>query len=315
LGEANEPKPRANPDHGNTVVWETLSLDLTFYPSFTLPYLERVERESWVVTAGVFKGGMLRVTGRTLEYRGVPDTAVEYIAGFWLDPSRLLRELPRSARLRAESIVEAYSELGLAISPFDRTLIFISVFLSRSTDFHRNTVRWCRSIASLLEAGSPLDSTTLKALGSSYHLKQLPEALTLYYSTVKPLEDRGAPVEEVRRALMKIRYVGAKTAIAYLLFTDPRASHLAPYDTHFKSMIERLDLLSKPYVEPNSRYCRIYSCDNCPIGEGCAVKLASEMYGRLAGWIQTACYLHDKLYCRRGLCNECKLRSLCRART
>jgi len=24
LGEANEPKPRANPDHDNTVVWETL---------------------------------------------------------------------------------------------------------------------------------------------------------------------------------------------------------------------------------------------------------------------------------------------------
>jgi len=23
LGEANEPKPRANPDHGNTVIWET----------------------------------------------------------------------------------------------------------------------------------------------------------------------------------------------------------------------------------------------------------------------------------------------------
>jgi len=24
LSEANEPRPRANPDHGNAVVWETL---------------------------------------------------------------------------------------------------------------------------------------------------------------------------------------------------------------------------------------------------------------------------------------------------
>jgi len=289
-----------------------ISLDLSFYPSFMLPYVERTSGDTWVVTAGSFKGAILRIKGgRLLEYKGMPESIASHITGAWLNPFKEASRLPRSARSRIHPLLEAYSELGLSINPVDRGLIFISVFLSRSTDFHRNTVKWCRAIAVLMEESRDISSGSLSSIGSSYQLKQLPRALSEYYSIVKPLEEGRTSVDEVKKALLRIGNVGVKTAIAYLLFTNPSASHLAPYDTHFASMIKRLNLINEPYLEPRKEYCRQYTCSTCPLRDKCVVSITSRNYSRLSGWIQTALYIHDKIYCRRRKCGECLLRGVC----
>jgi len=289
-----------------------ISLDLSFYPSFMLPYIEKTSGDTWVITAGSFKGAVLRIKdGRLLEYKGIPGSIVSYITGAWLNPFKEASKLPRSARSRIHPLLEAYSELGLSINPVDRDLIFVSVFLSRSTDFHRNTVKWCRAIATLMEESRDISSGSLSSIGSSYQLKQLPRALSEYYSVVKPLEEGRASVDEVKKALLGIGNVGVKTAIAYLLFTNPSASHLAPYDTHFASMIRRLNLIDEPYLEPRKEYCRQYTCSTCPLRDKCIVSITSRNYGGLSGWIQTALYIHDKTYCRRSRCSKCPLRKIC----
>jgi len=142
-------------------------------------------------------------------------------------------------------------------------------------------------------------------------LKQLPRALSEYYSIVKPLEEGRTNVYEVKKALLRIKDVGVKTAIAYLLFTNPSASHLAPYDTHYASMIRRLNLINEPYGEPRKEYCRKHTCNTCPLRGKCVVSITSRNYGRLSGWIQTALYIHDKTYCMRSRCSECPLREIC----
>jgi len=106
-----------------------ISLDLSFYPSFMLPYIEKTRGDTWIITAGSFKGAILRIKGgRLLEYKGMSESIASYITGAWLNPFKEASKLPRSARSRIHPLLEAYSELGLAINPVDRGCNVFHVF-------------------------------------------------------------------------------------------------------------------------------------------------------------------------------------------
>ncbi|MEW8997657.1 MAG: hypothetical protein AB2462_07540 [Thermoanaerobacter sp.] len=38
---------------------------------------------------------------------------------------------------------------------------------------------------------------------------------------------------------------------------------------------------------------------------------AKKHFGKLAGWVQTASYVLDKIYCRKKRCSECGIREIC----
>uniref|UniRef100_A0A7J3ZK34 HhH-GPD domain-containing protein n=1 Tax=Fervidicoccus fontis TaxID=683846 RepID=A0A7J3ZK34_9CREN len=298
---------------GGILLDRPLDLELTYYPSFVLPFVDKVGEDRYAVVAGTFKGGVIELVGNTLRFKNLSPQAALYLSGAWFNPIDVASKLPRAARSRIWGLVETYSHLGLAIDPYDKELVFISVFLSRTTDFHVNTVGWCRALVSLTKSLSTIDSSVVLQVGSSFQLKQLPQALSSYLVEVVPLESEGAGLEEIKRSLLSIKNVGVKTALAYLLFTRPEASRIAPCDVHFASLAGRLELIDKPFTRPVKRLCARYECTTCPLRSRCAVALTSTLYKTLSGWIQTACYVHDKLYCRRRRCNSCApcVRSLC----
>ncbi len=289
----------------NRVVLERpLDLDLTLYPSFTLAFYEK-QGQSYVKVVGSRRGA-LRADGRVLEYQGFNEEEALLLSGAWLDPYREASQLPRSAKSRIWPLLEAYSCLGLAIDPIDRSWVFVSVALSRHTDFHVNVVKWVKKLAAL--ANDPLritEETALKA-GTSFQLKQLPIQLKHY----DMLGEEKLGVDEARLALQRIPWIGPKAATAYLLFTRAEAKHLAPADVHFQKTARRLGLVD--YEIPwNPQLCSKNVCADCKDRHRCLHWKARTEYQGLAGWLQTACYVHDKLYCLRRRCGECTLRSIC----
>lgn len=291
----------------------TLDLKLTYYPSFMLPFVDMVREGKWKIVAGTFKGGVIELSGNTLMYKNLTHRAALYLSGAWINPIDIASKLPSTVRSRVWGLVESYSNLGLAINPYDKELIFMSVFLSRTTDFHVNTVRWCRELVRISESVLNIKPHVVSRIGTSYQLKQLPQALSSYHEMVRPLESRGASFEEVKQALLSIKNVGVKTALAYILFTRPEASHVTPCDVHFISLARKLGLIDRPFTTPVKSFCIRYTCAACSLRSKCAVSLMSMLYKNLSGWIQTVCYVHDKLYCKRGRCRSCPppIKSLC----
>jgi len=296
-------------ERGSAELARELDLSLTLFPSLFYPFVELRGSEARVV-AGKLRGLSLRVEGRKLFYEGANFEAALLVSGAWFDPFEVASKLPKSARSRAWPVVEAYGSLGLAVDPYDKELVFASAFLSRTTDFHANTARWCRKLVELSPSLRGVTPELAKLVGSSYHLSQLPRALERYFAEVLPLEEGGAAEARVKEALMRIEHVGPKTALAYLLFTRPSASRFAPPDTHFKALAERLGLLEDA-AQPSKAACSKHDCASCPLASRCLSGLAQKEYGALAGWLQTACYIHGKLRCRRRLCSSCELRSIC----
>lgn len=279
-------------------------LELSLFSSFSLPLFEK-EGEWWVKRRGAFRELRMRSRGQdALEVENCPDPNVAFIlSGAWFDPFEHLEELSEEVREKALLLVERFGDLGLAVNPYDRELIFISVALSANTDFHANTVRWVKRIS---------EGDLRELPGRSFQLKNLPEQLSFYLREIKPVEDSLTP-EELRLKLLQGPRIGPKIATSYLLFSRKDATFFAPSDVHFQRAMRKLGMLSweKPW---DPKLCRSFPCSHCPGREECLSFLARKAFGRLAGWMQTASYILEKLYCRRRRCGECGLREICEER-
>ncbi len=278
-----------------------LDLDLTLYPSFVLALMEPLNN-GYVKVVGRGKGCKIRVEGRYL----VTDCGEEealYWSGAWfqekLDPG-LVR---RSYRWLVEALLETYERLGLAVNPLEPLLMFIPIFLSQNTSYHTNVLRWCRSLWRI--SSDPLEISRRAAdVGRSYQLARLGSAVLCAASAI------GRDYWRVRQKLISCKWVGPKVADAFLLF-GLAVTNSVPVDKHFTRMVGRLGLWPDA-TPPRKDLCARYKCPECPLAAKCLRRLASEALGPLAGWVQTAFYLHDKLYCSAQRCSECVLRPECR---
>jgi len=283
---------------------EGLDLDLTLYPSFLLALMDGGGGR-YLKLYGYSKGSRLELSKGKL-YCNCPEDVAKYLSGLWYDPWNAASKVPSDYYDRVRPLLELYGErLRLAVSPFDRPLIFAVVFMSRNTDFHANVLRWARRLFSRTD--DPYEISELEDVswvGTSYQVRELPSALREYLAL-----KRRDPLDE-RRALLSIRGVGVKTADAYLLFTgNPRA---APIDKHFLRFSRRFEVaVGRP---PRKDYCMRFDCAMCPMRENCISHFVVEKYGELAGWLQTVAYVHDKVYCARGLCSRCPLSRCCKVR-
>ena len=106
------------------------------------------------------------------------------------------------------------------------------------------------------------------------------------------------------------RWIDPRVADAYLLFTGIDMSS-SPIDIHLKRMNYRIFGIPYKY-EPTKSICIKYWCSECPRNRVCIRWLFTNSFRELAGWLQTISYLHDRLYCSKGLRLKCPLKDLCR---
>lgn len=288
------------------------NLDTSLYPSFTYPFYSRID--GWYVKIlGSYKGLRFKLEdSRMLRFEGLPTVSEDIIlelTGLWFDPYDHVSKLSSSKVSRIWPLIEAYEGVGLAIDPYSRLWLFISVALSRHTDFHLNTVRWIRRISSIVDDPRYLRGEYLGTISRSFQLAQLPLQLRFYIDRIEPLECEADP-PILRVKLQEGPWIGPKTATSYLLFSRRNATYMASSDIHFQRVSRRLGLIDWR-IPWDPSMCRRYLCVDCPIHNGCLHWIAKMDYGDLAGWIQTVAYIQDKVLCKRRLCSRCKVRSIC----
>ena len=233
------------------------------------------------------------------------------LTGLWFNPLEYYSRLSRSVRAKLERIVDFYCKLRLSINRFERDYIFIAVALSRRTDYHRNTVRWCESIFGKISDVKDVLDLDLSKVSRSYQVAQLKYSLKDYLSVKSILEKlyERNDIVGLRRILLGIKWFGPKSTDAFILFTS-RLSQSTPCDIHYRRFTRFLNLIDYEYL-PNKSMCIRYSCDSCPFSNKCLYSLSIKYFGPLSGWIQTVAYVHDKNYCSRGRCTLCPFMKDC----
>jgi len=298
---------------------ELYSLELTFYPSFLSSLYER--RGGWLVKiAGVHKGLALRqLPDGTLEAK-LPlglDTPIEAVleqTGLWHKPFEYkLHQLAEPLRSYAEALAEGLPGLRIPVSPRDLQQITVAVLLSKRTDYHRFTLKWCKRI--WLEIGETWNlitsSASLSGVGSSYQIEEMRKSLSCLLKLQPMLEALAVEgkASPMRKLLMSCWGIGPKTADAIALCTT-RCTSVYPCDTNLMRVLTRVGLLSSLHSPPEKAYCLKYTCQSCP-KESCTVKALKA--GELGGWLQSLTYVVGKVYCRplRPRCSSCPVQAVC----
>lgn len=277
---------------------KSIDLCLTLHPSFVLSMFNFTNK-TYIKAAGRKKGCKIRAEdGAILTDCG--DEAL-YWSGAWFMEVLDSEEPKRSFSWLLDLLRAHYSRLGLSVDPHDPLHILIPIFLSQSTSYHGNVIKWSRRLWERTD--DPFKAAEIApSIAGSYQLRRLRESFPCLSSAIN------RNIWATRRSLVNCRYCGPKVADAFLLFGMADTASV-PVDRHFISMAKKLDLWD--FRQPKSEFCKKYECYNCPANNRCIRWLASESLGKLAGWVQTVFYLHEKLYCSKKLCQECFLRSEC----
>ncbi len=291
-------------------VEEIFDLEKLFYPSFILPMID-VYRDRAIKIYGYCSGLKIKKYGSSLEIVHDDIACLDYaeeVLGLWIKPEEYVTHVVRRYREFVDRLIDMYGWLGIATSSRDDVELFTSIFLSRATDFHRNTIRWVRKFLMLPRDNSI--SIYVEDIGKSFQLKQLPTSLKEYYR-VRALVIMEVDVYSVRKTLLSINYVGPKIADAYILFIK-KDQTFAPIDRNLREFLGRFyqtrELLCH---DPRKNLCIKYTCDSCPFRGKCTSYLYRNAFKSLSGWIQNIAYIHNKLYCLKKICSSCLLRDMC----
>ena len=285
------------------VKMRSYNLELSLWPSFVYALFER-RNGVFEKVIGYCKGCRMWVDGGRVV--GTCDHEVISLwSGAWFNPSNRVTVVSQEYRELAEGFVKIYENVGLSISPYDKDFLFIPIFLSRSTDWNRNVLRWCRALWREIEEFDDLLGFDFSSMGRSFQLRQLPEALKHFTKVSLTEKDP----YEIRKQLLSCKWVGPKVADAYLLFTGIDIS-ASPVDIHMINMARRFRI---PFSKiPSKGVCAKYTCEDCSWNSECLRNIFTSNFKELSGWLQTMFYVHDKLYCSRERCRECILNTLCR---
>lgn len=295
---------------GAVETWEEFDLILSIRASFSLPLFQEVGRSSIRKLYGYKRGLELEHRVGTLVYRGCLPSEALLLSGAWFNPFEGIKKLRRRQAAYIYVLLEVFPGLGLAIDPWDMRAMFYSIFLSRNTDYHANTVRWVREMALRAKDEAGLASLDPREFGSSFQLAQLSEIkpkLDGVLSSVKPglgiLGSEGA-FRELKAKLLSLPYVGPKTVHALGLFCFG-LTQLAPADRHLLSISRALGVVEEDVKVPRKALCSQYDCARgpvpCPMARECITSLLMRRLGLMAGWFQTAAFLYGSLYLSRGL--------------
>ncbi|MCS7369254.1 MAG: hypothetical protein NDF57_06050 [archaeon GBS-70-058] len=289
-------------------VWDEFNIDISLKASFTLPIFS-FHNGYYVKFYGYKSGLALKVDSGRIIFSGCTPHESLLLSGAWFNPNVYVKSLGRVESQIIYDFLNVFPGLGIAVDPWDPLIVFYSIFLSRNTDYHNNTVRWVRNIAlkALCETNLPL--IDLKFIGSSYQLHQLNEIKGMLVKTFGEL-DFGLKVfqssnvfSQLKFKLLRIPNIGCKSVYAFGLFCFG-LTFLSPVDRHLISIIRLLGLIND-YVLPDKRLCVKYDCYinplSCINANKCLMAILMRRFKVMAGWLQTASYLYGSLYLSRGV--------------
>lgn len=278
-------------------VSKTYSLDLLFYPSFALPLISIHDKGFKAVKDhGICKGLVIRVLSEDM-YEVSHDNlyCVDYarfLLGLWFDPSEHVNRASHTFREIVDKLGRLFSSYGIAVSPQDDIWIFISIFLSQNTDYHRNTVPWVRRLLQAYNNPESIISEPMEKLfslvGNNYQIKRLPEALKCYIE----VRDRILKTRDARE-LLNCKWIGPKTYYAYRLHVLLDIES-APIDINLRRYLAG-ELRLKDLRPPDKRFCSKYSCNECYLRNQCIEYFLRENLRELTGWFQTVVYIYRDL--------------------
>jgi len=289
--------------------WDDFNLALSLKASFSLPLFKNLNPNTFVKIYGHGSGMVFKTDGKSTYYRGCSLREALVLSGAWFNPLENAKKLSRRRASYIYRFWEAFQGLSIAVNPWDLRAMLYSIFLSKNTRYHVNTVKWLREMVA--EAGDEdgLASLDPRAFGGSYQLYQLAEikhrldeALSEVRSGLKSLGSEKA-FARVKAGLLPLPYVGSKTVHAFGLFCLG-LTYLAPADRHLVSIAKSIGVIDDDAETPKKKLCLKYDCSTdhsgCPIFEKCLTAILTKGFGAMAGWLQTATYLYGALYLSRG---------------
>jgi len=290
--------------------WDGFNLALSLKASFSLPLFNNPNPNTFVKIYGHGSGTVFKTDGKSTYYRGCSLREALFLSGAWFNPLENAKKLSRRKAFFINRFWEVFPGLSIAVNPWDLRAMLYSIFLSRNTRYHVNTVRWLRDM--VVKAGDENGLARLdpKAFETSYQLVQLAEIKPLLDGVLKEISFMPKPVSfekdfsRLKAKLLSIPYVGSKTVHAFGLFCLG-LTQLAPADRHLVSIVKLIGVLDDDVEPPRKKLCLKYDCimshSKCRIIGKCVVARLMKNFGPMAGWLQTATYLYGALYLSRGL--------------
>ncbi len=289
--------------------WDEFDLATSLMASFSFPLFEPKDEQTFIKIYGFGRGLKLRGHVGMVCYEGCGPSEASLLSGAWFDPLENAKRLKRRKAAYLYELWQAFPGLGIAVDPWDLRAMFYSVFLSRNTDYHTNTVRWVRQM--VLRAGDEIGLARLdpRDFGSSYQLAQLAEIkddVSAVLDALVPgpglMGSEGA-FSSIKARLLALPHVGPKTVHALGLFCFG-LTQLAPADRHLVAVARALGLAGEDTRLPRKELCMRYDClrgpEVCPQARWCITAILMRELGHMAGWFQTAAFLYGALYLSKG---------------
>ena len=130
------------------VVVENISYGLSLYFSYLLPLFDIVEKGDTIVVLkkrGWCSGLKIEVENNRARYTIPKNCSEEYVSMILgLETKGIVDEFFEEYGLRER--FNYINNLVIMSSPRDKLMVFTTIFLSRNTDYYRNTVKWVKTI-------------------------------------------------------------------------------------------------------------------------------------------------------------------------
>lgn len=261
---------------------------LSFYYSYSLPLYTFKRLEEILVFQkkhGVCKG-LTCSSSRDQTICYIPDNSCQLYAEklLGLDTRPLIRKLHRMLEIRTGYSYSILHRFVFIHDPYDKIEIFLSVFLSRNTDYYVNTIRWVRNLMEtrFLERMKPLNI-------SSYQFQQLLGIINNVSSIFRSYND---PLD-IALKLLRFPNVGVKTVFAFLLHSFGLTQY-APVDRYYRRFLLSIGVKGR---DPNKKYCLSsrLNCSKCTYSNRCVYSLAMNKFSEFNGIIQSLTYIYGRL--------------------
>ncbi|MET1160324.1 MAG: hypothetical protein ABWW65_05130 [Thermoprotei archaeon] len=267
-----------------------VDLPLILYFSYLLPLYKIETRNNTLIAIkeyGICKDLKCIYAGNELECIIPNNCSYEdfsILVGLKLKP--LMDKLLRQASRRGFK-PKILKKFTLPYSFHDKLYVFLSVYLSRNTDYYKNTVKWVKTLIS-----NNCIKLPMKCSGF-YKSYQYREALHILPWVVDILSTDLQPLREAT-ALMKLKGVSIKTATAYLLHAYGLTRY-APIDRHYEKVLSRLGV--SVYRPSTKKMCTKYSlnCKVCSLRDRCTYGILYNKLKHFNGLIQSIVYIYGRL--------------------
>lgn len=212
----------------------------------------------------------------------IPENCIDYAKLTGIEKKYLVDKLTNYLN-RFNLKTDFINKFSFIYSTEDKLYVFLSIYLSRNTDYYRNTIKWVRVIIENNCLEHPYKCLNLI---NSYQYRELTNIVKknclvekLNYGDVKILTD--------------LKGVGLKTINAYLLHTYGHTEY-APIDRHYYSFLKSIGVEG---VVPSKTQCirSMFSCLKCSARSKCLYNNTYYRFGFLNGIIQSMNYVYSRL--------------------